>query len=126
MLSVSRRVGLSPEEAWRVLVDTSVWHVWGPTVTDVDAADRCIRAGSTGRVRTLAGVWLPFEVTAFEPGTRWAWRVAGVPATGHRVRAHQDDGAVVTFEVPAWAAPYTAVCWLAAGRLDRAAALLEG
>lgn len=125
MPSVSRHVDVSPELVWTSLVDTSVWPVWGPTVTGVDAPTRCIRRGTRGRVRTLGGVWLPFEVTVFEPGRRWAWEVAGIGATGHVVEPAPGGGTTVTFEVPRWASPYTAVCWLAAGRLARAADVLE-
>lgn len=75
-----------------------------------------MRDGSRGRIRTIGGVWLPFEVGS--DGTRrWTWRVAGVPATGHEVEP-VGDGSRVTFEVPLLAAPYAVVCWVALRRLD--------
>lgn len=120
MIDVRRRVALPADRVWHLLTDTTAWPVWGPTVGAVDADDRVIRAGSTGRVRTVAGVWIPFEVTEFEAGSSWSWRVAGIPATGHAVEADGPDASVVTFAVPLWAAPYAAVCWFAAGKLAEA------
>jgi hypothetical protein len=61
---------------------------------------------------------LPFAISTFEPGARWSWRVAGVPATGHRVEP-TSDGCRIVFEVPIVAAPYAAVCRVALRRLAR-------
>jgi hypothetical protein len=43
--------------------------------------------------------------------------VAGIPATGHRVEALGPGRCRVVFEVPLLAAPYLAVCRLAAHRI---------
>lgn len=67
---------------------------------------------------------MPFEITVFEPGRRWDWTVAGVPATGHRVRA-TSGGCRVLFDVPWWAAPYLTVCAVALDRIDRLATTPE-
>ena len=48
-----------------------------------------------------------FEVTEFEPGRHWAWKVAGVPATRHQVDA-VGGGARVSISVPWWSATRTA------------------
>jgi len=77
--------------------------------------------GSTGRVRTAVGVSLPFVVTDWELGHRWAWRVAGIPATGHRVEPLGADSCRAVIEVPLWAGAYAALCWVALGRLGAAA-----
>lgn len=119
-IDVSRAVAAPAEAAWALLTDTARWPAWGPSVSAVASTDRRIRAGSTGRVR-VAGLWLPFEVTACEP-YRWTWTVARVPATGHRVDPG-DGGCRVAFEVPPVAAAYVPVCRRA---LARIADLVEG
>lgn len=120
-LTASRFVPVPPAAAFELLVRTRSWPRWGPSVVAVDPPDARIELGTTGRVRTAVGLWLPFEVTALEKGRSWSWRVAGVPATGHRVEP-TDGGCRICFDVPAPAAPYLAVCHLA---LRRLAALLD-
>lgn len=71
-------------------------------------------------MRTAAGVSLPFAVTRFDDGRRWAWRVAGVTATDHRVEP-SPGGSTVTFGVPWWAPGYLAVCAIALRRIERLA-----
>jgi hypothetical protein len=67
------------------------------------------------------GFWLPFVITAFEDEHYWAWRVGGIPATGHCVQPVATERCCVIFEVPLIAAPYGIVCQRA---LDRIARLL--
>jgi uncharacterized protein YndB with AHSA1/START domain len=110
-LVVSQHVDVPPARAWQVFVDTELWPQWGPSVTAVDTENRYIEAGTTGRVRLPGGVWIPFEVTTCE-NYRWTWRVAGVPATGHRV-VPENHTCRVEFEIPPVAAPYAVVCWRA-------------
>lgn len=123
--SVSRHIVASPARVWDLLINVSAWPEWGPTVTSVELATPTIKAGSRGRVRTLLGAPLPFEVTAFEPGRMWAWSVAGVKATDHRVRP-DEDGCVLTFGVPWWAPAYLTVCAVALRRLDTLATRSSG
>jgi len=110
-LEVARRLDADPDRVWSVLTDTELWPRWGPSVTDVECIDRFVREGSTGRVRTLLGPWLPFTVRTCTD-RRWTWDVARVPATGHRVEG-TEDGALVAFELPPLAAGYAPVCWRA-------------
>jgi hypothetical protein len=119
-VDVSRTMRVPPGVAWQLLTDTRRWPDWGPTVAEVVASDPVLTATTTGQVRPLVGPWLPFRVTAFDPGHRWAWRVAGVPATGHRVEPTA-TGCRVVFEVPTPVAAYAAVCRLALGRIERLA-----
>ena len=123
MLHTSRVLpGVSPAAAWALLTDTRRWPEWGPTVsaaTVTSSASPFVATGSTGRVRTPVGVWLPFEVTEFDEGHRWSWRVTGVPATSHEVEPAGADGCRVSFLVPTAAAPYLAVCALALRRIER-------
>ena len=115
-MDVTRRATCPPEVAWTVLADVATWPRWGPSVTAVRLDGCALGPGARGRLRTTGGLWLPFEITRWEEGRRWDWRVAGVPATGHRV-APDGDGCLVTFEVPWLAAPYVAVCRIALRRL---------
>ncbi|MBP1921258.1 hypothetical protein J2751_000241 [Halorubrum alkaliphilum] len=121
-LLVAREVRTSPESAIEALRDTRTWSEWSPSIGSVESDDRFVREGTRGRVR-VAGAWIPFEVTAFS-GRQWRWRVAGIPATGHRVEAYADDSerCRVAIEVPIVAAGYVPVCRRA---LDRFATLVE-
>lgn len=119
-LLVERTVEASVDTVWDLLIDTERWPEWGPSVRAVEAADRRIRRGTTGRVRTPVGVWVPFEITRFEE-YRWGWTVARIPATGHRVDPLGADSCRVAFELPVIAAGYAPVCERALGRIDRLA-----
>lgn len=105
--------------AWDLLTDTSRWPEWGPSVARVESTDRWIGPVSTGRVCTAFGLWLPFAVSAFAAGRQWSWKVAGIPATGHRVEALGPECCRVVFTVPALAAPYLLICRIAARRIKR-------
>jgi uncharacterized protein YndB with AHSA1/START domain len=124
-LTVERRLAATPSAVWTALVDTRCWSQWGPSLSaaTVDGGGTVIGAGATGRVKTVVGVWLPFQITEWEEGRRWAWKVGGVPATAHEVRAdpHRTPGSLATIEVPWWAGAYGALCWVALGRLGEAA-----
>jgi hypothetical protein len=76
-----------------------------------------LELGATGTVRTSLGVAVPFTVTEFEPGRHWAWKVAGIPATHHRVEP-ADGGARASMAAPLWAAGYLSVCSIALRRID--------
>ncbi len=117
-LCIGREVDAPVGVAWDVLRDTETWPEWGPSVRAVDSAERYVREGTTGRVRTPLG-WLGFEVTTCRD-RRWTWRVAGVPATGHRAEP-AGDGSRVVFEVPPVAAAYAPVCRRACRRIAAAA-----
>ncbi|MFW5917010.1 MAG: SRPBCC family protein [Halorubrum sp.] len=121
-LAVGRDVAVAPDVAAEVLRDTRRWPDWGPAIDGVESDDRYVSRGTTGRV-SVGGAWLPFRVTAYN-GRRWDWRVAGLPATGHRVDryAGESDRSRVVIEVPIVAAWYVPVCRRA---LDRFAALVE-
>jgi hypothetical protein len=125
VIDITRRLGASPGAVWDVLVDTTVWPVWGPTVRAVEltGGGHLIGPGRTGRVGTVVGVWIPFEVTEWEEGRHWAWKVAGVPATSHTVRPEAGDvgASRATIGIPSWAPAYAAVVWIALGRIGRLA-----
>jgi len=121
-MDVTAEIDAPSDRLWGLIANTSRWVDWGPSVLAVDPAAREVERGLRGRVRTRAGFWLPFEVTEVEPGRAWRWRVAGIPATGHRVEGLGPDRCRVVFEVPRWAAPYAVVCRMALRRLARLAA----
>lgn len=116
-LTTSVTVRAPAAAAWELFVDTRRWPEWGPSVARVECSDRRIGEESHGRVQTVFGLWLPFQVTEFHAGHYWRWQVAGIPATGHRVEAFGPDRCRVVFEVPVVAAPYLVVCRWAAQRI---------
>ena len=116
MLKVTESISAPAAIAWTLLTDTRAWPHWGPSVRAVDAPARFITAGMRGRVQTTPGPWLPFEITDWEEGTYWRWRVGGIPATGHRVspdwtaalgpHVHDPElGAVLHARLPTGATP---------------------
>jgi hypothetical protein len=121
MLSIARTMPVPPTAAWDVLTDLAAWPRWGPSVSAAELADPGpLRLGSRGTVRTAVGVSLPFEVTEFDDGRVWAWKVAGISATRHSVTP-QVTGCRVTFGVPLWAPAYLTVCALALPRIQQLA-----
>jgi hypothetical protein len=121
-LAVGRDVAVAPDVAARALRDTTRWPDWGPAIDAVESDDRYVTRGTTGRV-SVGGAWVPFRVTACN-GRRWDWRVAGIPATGHRVDSYAGapDRSRVVVEVPVVAAWYVPVCRRA---LEQFATLVE-
>ena len=117
MLEVGATLDAPAAVAWALLTDTHAWPQWGPSIRAVDAPLRFICAGTRGRVQTTFGLWLPFEITAWEECRVWAWRVAGVPATGHCVTPMTTASCRVAFTIPRWAPFYIPVCRVALGRI---------
>lgn len=122
VVRVERRINAEPAVVWRLLTDVSEWPRWGPSVRRAALSDGATELGPgvRGTVWTAAGVALGFTIADFDPGRRWGWRVAGIPATGHEVIA-DPGGCRAVFEVPWWAAPYGAVCAVALARIERIA-----
>ncbi len=118
---VHRELIAGPATAWDLLVDPRRWPEWGPSVRSAEVDGGVLGPGAEGTVTTAVGVRLPFRVTSFEPGRRWAWAVAGLPATDHTVEATSPGRCRVGFGVPWPAAPYLAVCRVALDRLDNLA-----
>ncbi len=105
--------------AWAVLVDLDRWPQWGPSVTDarLDDGDRWLGPESRGAVRTPVGAWVPFRVTQWDEGRVWGWRVAGIPATVHRVEPAGRDRCRVSIGVPTWSPAYLLVVAIALPRI---------
>ena len=117
-LWVRRTVTAPAPAVWRVLTDVMAWPSWGPSIRSASIDRLELALGATGRVETVVGAPLPFEITEFDPGRQWAWRVAGLPATDHVVTDLGDGTSEIAFGVPWFAAPYLAVCRVALARID--------
>jgi uncharacterized protein YndB with AHSA1/START domain len=121
MLTVDRHVEASPAAVWQQLTDLEAWPKWGPTVLRAELLDGAeLGLGERGRVWTPVGVPLPFTITEYVPERRWAWQVAGVPATKHGVEPTV-TGARVWMSAPLWAPAYLPVLAVALQRIDRMA-----
>lgn len=119
MLEVSRVVTAPPAAVWQVLTDLDDWPKWGPTVSGAELIGAtALELGVRGRVYTPLGLPLPFTITEFEPERRWAWQVAGIPATAHGVDP-VDRGTRVWMSAPVLAAAYAPVLAIALQRIDR-------
>jgi hypothetical protein len=120
MLTADRVVAAPPAAVWALLVDLDAWPRWGPTIrrARLDEPHTELGLRATGTVQTSLLVAVPFVVTEFDPGRHWAWKVAGVPATHHRVDP-VGDGARVSIAVPWWSAPYLTVCSVAVRRIEK-------
>lgn len=65
----------------------------------------------------MPGLWLPFVITEWEPDRAWAWRVAGMPATGHRAEPLGPERCHVSFLMPTWASFFRPICRIALRRI---------
>lgn len=117
----SLEINASPDDVWRFLSIFEYWPTWGPTVVNVESEATAVGPGVTGRVKTVAGFWLPFEITKVEPGRSWNWTVAGIPMTGHSIADLGDGRSDVEFTVPIVLAPYVIVLRSGLKRLKRLA-----
>ncbi len=117
-MHVAKTIDAPADIVWRILIDSERWPQWGPSVVEVDYFQRWIEAGAIGRIKTVLGFWLPFEVTVFEPREYWHWNVAGVPATGHRITALSANQSQLSFEFPSLIFPYGVVCKKALVNID--------
>ena len=117
---VDRDIPAPPDAVWDVLVDIAAWPIWGPSVRNVSLRDGAteLGLGVRGDVWTAVGVRMGFVITEFDPGHRWSWSVAGVPAAGHQVSVTR-AGCRVRFEAPWWATGYLPVCAVALRRIEK-------
>lgn len=112
-----RVVDAPAADVWRILTDLDDWPRWGPSVRSAAIEGGAPRPGARGTVTTIAGVRLAFEITAWEPPRRCAWKVAGVRATDHVVEPMGDSRCRVRIGVPWFAAPYLVVCRVGLARI---------
>ena len=117
-LRSSLAIASPPETVWDLISCFEHWPKWGVTITAVEPSTGRVQPGSAGRVKTIAGFWLPFEITDVIDGESWSWKVAGIAATGHRV-APTAEGCKVTFTAPIWAPFYLPVLTAALGMIER-------
>ena len=126
MLRTTAEISAPASAVWKLLIDTHAWPKWGPSVRAVDYPTRFIGPDGNGRVQTTIGLWLPFEITDWEEGRAWGWRVAGIPATDHRVYSLNPTSCQLTFSVPSWAPFYLPVCASAIRRIQRLVRIRPG
>lgn len=112
-IEVGLTVSAPSEEVWNLLVDTSRWAEWGPSVRAVDCRDRFLTPLSAGRVETVLGFSVPFAVARFQTGKTWSWTIHGIPATTHTVEPLGPNRSLLLFGVPIPALPYLFVCAVA-------------
>lgn len=122
-MSASIEIDAPPADVWKLVSGFEHWPKWGPTVRKVESEAAGVGPGVTGRVKTIAGPWLPFEITDVVPGRSWHWKVSGIPATGHYLSELEDGKTLVEFTVPFAVAPYVLVLRMGLKRLK---ALAEG
>lgn len=125
-LWTSREIDASAATLWELFTDLDAWATWGPSLRAAELDNDTFERGATGTLTTVAGVKLGFEVTGFEEGRFWAWNVAGVPSTHHKVETLGANRCRVGFGVPWVVAPYLAVCDIALRRLDTMATTKTG
>lgn len=118
-LWIEREISASADGAWNLLTDVERWPEWGPSVRAAALDGGAFAQGATGWVQTPLRARLRFEITSVEVGRGWSWKVAGLPATGHRVRSLAPTTCAVGFGVPRIAAPYALVCRRALTRIER-------
>ncbi|NND01479.1 MAG: hypothetical protein HKN91_01705 [Acidimicrobiia bacterium] len=110
------------EIVWDLIARFEHWPDWGTTISKVTVdhdivASEVVAPGVVGRVRTIVGIWLPFEITEVEPGRAWTWRVAGQRATGHSVMPLGASRSRLEFTVGWVLLPYLLPMWLAVRRI---------
>jgi hypothetical protein len=117
MPTVERRISAPAAAVWDVLTDLAAWPQWGPTVLGarLDSTGP-LRLGARGKIWTPIGLPVPFRITEFDAGRRWAWKVAGVNATRHGVDP-SGDGCVAWMSAPVWAPAYLPVLAIALERI---------
>jgi uncharacterized protein YndB with AHSA1/START domain len=120
-LGTSIEIAAPVSTVWDLLTEFDHWQAWGTSIRRVESACDRVAAGVAGRVQTILGFWVPFEIRDVATNDSWHWRVAGVPATGHFVSAIRPDRCRVQFTV-AWAlAPYLVAMRMSLSRLKRMA-----
>ncbi len=117
-IEIHREIAASRQQLWNIITDTEKWCRWGPSVVEVDCVMQQITAGSSGRVKTVVGVWLPFVITEYKESYYWRWKIGPVEATGHRLTKIADNKCLLAFDMPWWAAFYLPVCYLALQRIE--------
>jgi hypothetical protein len=102
---------------WNILVDTSRWAEWGPSILAVECSDRFLTTHSKGRIKTVLGFSVPFAVTRFQQGKSWSWTILRVPVTTHTVESLGASRSRLVFGVLLPVFPYLLICLIAIRRI---------
>ena len=113
----SVEIGADVSAVWDLLAGFEHWPRWGPTVRAVRSDAAAVAEGVGGRLQTVIGIWLPFEITEVEPQRSWDWKVAGIPATRHYLDPIGERRTRARFTVAWPAAPYAVILWIGLRRL---------
>lgn len=116
-MRVSKIINAPTHNVWQVLIDTKQWPTWGPSVNAISCTQQYISAELKGKIQTKFGIWVNFEITRFEPLNYWDWKVAGIPATGHKLKEIDTNHCELIFELPLIAFPYALICLRAIERI---------
>jgi uncharacterized protein YndB with AHSA1/START domain len=108
-LRASVEIDAPAEKVWQLIAEFRFWTDWGPTVRRVETKSVEVAPGVTGRVQTVVGIWLPFEIAEVKPMRSWDWKVAGIKATGHEVLPISPERTRAQFTVSMYLAPYVAM-----------------
>ncbi|NNC91479.1 MAG: SRPBCC family protein [Acidimicrobiia bacterium] len=110
------------DHVWALITEYRSWPAWGISIRAVESDSIRVESEGTGRVKTIAGFWLPFSICEVDPGRSWLWEVAGIGATGHHVERIDDNQTLATFTVPWIVAPYLLILHVSLRRLRKLAA----
>src|SRR3954469_21688425 len=70
--------GRDPDEVWDRYVRPARWPEWSPQISSVEYAFERLRGGTSGVVRAIGGVGVPFTVTGVDEGDpsqrSWTWQ----------------------------------------------------
>jgi hypothetical protein len=124
MTPIKTAIGIDApaSSVWPLIAEFRYWPAWGPSVRAVDSQAAVIASGVRGRVQTTIGLWLPFRIERCEREVFWDWSVAGVHATGHRLRPISEERCEVEFSVSRIFLPYV---WVLDRGLQRLRSLAE-
>ncbi|MDN5769492.1 MAG: SRPBCC family protein [Microlunatus sp.] len=93
----------APDEVWQRYVHLDSWAQWAPFIADVETPSRELQPGLTGRVISVGGLAVSFQIIAVDPLTRtWRWRAQIGPVDlvlDHEVIARPGGGSVAVLVV---------------------------
>lgn len=65
-----------PDTVWQRYTQPALWATWSPQIRSVEYGHPTLVAGTSGTVRTVGGIGIPFTVEVVDPSRRtWSWRV---------------------------------------------------
>ena len=118
-IRVSKNISAPLTQIWKIITDTRLWHIWGPSVSSVKCKQRFISLNSNGVIKTFSGFKVSFLITAFKADYYWSWSINGFKATGHKVEFIDKKNTKLSFDIPIWAFFYVFICKIALSRINK-------